>query len=391
MAAIESSFPSAETPLDAVERRRAGARTDLPIIDVDTHCGYAADAYRSRLPARWRRWVDQVGIRSPVATWQIPRQREFAHALDSVPPNGIPGSDPEFAREQLLDQYGLSAAFLNVLQNGVGGHEPSGLAVALARAQNEHVSEEWFPADERWYGSMSVPVEQPLEAVREIERCVGRGERWAQVMVGSRTEAPFGNTRYWPIIEAAVANDLPLAFHVGICRSSAGTACGTPSFYYEDHVGFVLPAFSLVSSLIFEGVFDRFPTLKIVLVELGWSWVVPFAWRLDASWRVFRDEVPHLTRRPSEYLRDHFWFTSQPFDEPERARWIKDVYAQFARFGLERRLMFSSDYPHWDFDSPTRAIPPSFDRRTRSTILALNASELYGIPLADPPDLGTAA
>jgi len=135
---------------------------------------------------------------------------------------------------------------------------------------------------------------------------------------------------------------------------------------------------SQIASLIAHGVFDRWPDLKIVVTEGGWSWVAPVAWRLDASWRVLREEVPHLQRKPSEYLREHFWFTTQPAEEPEDKRWHVPVVEQFESLGLENRLMYSSDYPHWDFDAPDQAVPKVFGEERRRRIMVDNAAALYG-------------
>jgi predicted TIM-barrel fold metal-dependent hydrolase len=132
--------------------------------------------------------------------------------------------------------------------------------------------------------------------------------------------------------------------------------------------------------MIFEGVFERFPRLKVVLVELGWSWAVPFAWRLDHAYRVMGREVPHLERLPSEYLRDHFWYTTQPMEEPERRQWLDEVFDSFEASGMADKLLFSSDYPHWDFDEPG-ALPSTLGLRQKREILGGNAHTLYGIEL----------
>jgi predicted TIM-barrel fold metal-dependent hydrolase len=128
--------------------------------------------------------------------------------------------------------------------------------------------------------------------------------------------------------------------------------------------------------MICEGVFDRFPKLKFVVVEGGWSWAAPLCWRLDSTWRVLRDEVPDLQRKPSEYIREHFWFTTQPIEEPERLSLLPEV---LERSGVKDRLMFSSDYPHWDFDSPTDSIPEAIPQETRKKIFYENAIKLYDL------------
>jgi predicted TIM-barrel fold metal-dependent hydrolase len=104
--------------------------------------------------------------------------------------------------------------------------------------------------------------------------------------------------------------------------------------------------------------------------------------RFDSAWRVMRDEVPELPRRPSDYLRERVWFTSQPIEEPEDPAWLPEVLAYA---GVSNRLMFSTDYPHWDFDNPFEAIPRSLPDELCRRIYAGNACELYGLRLGERP------
>ena len=62
-----------------------------------------------------------------------------------------------------------------------------------------------------------------------------------------------------------------------------------------------------------------------MLIEGGFAWVPALRWRLDKHWERFKSEVPHLKRAPSEYVREHFRFTTQPIDEPENPRDMRDV------------------------------------------------------------------
>jgi hypothetical protein len=118
----------------------------------------------------------------------------------------------------------------------------------------------------------------------------------------------------------------------------------------------------------------------VCLTEQSWAWAVPLAWRLDATYRVMQSEVSHLQRKPSDYLRENFYFHTQPLEEPEFPADLEDVFAQFVDFGLGDHLMFSSDYPHWDFDSPF-VLPGFLPDDLRRSILAGTASRLYNIPL----------
>jgi predicted TIM-barrel fold metal-dependent hydrolase len=135
-----------------------------------------------------------------------------------------------------------------------------------------------------------------------------------------------------------------------------------------------------VSSFVYEGVFDRFPKLKIVMVELGWSWAVPLAWRLDHAFRVMGNEVSHLQRLPSEYIRDHFWYTTQPMEEPEKDEWFDEVLEVYEASGMGDKVLFSSDYPHWDFDEPDLFIGNRDEAQCRR-LLGENARDLYHIDI----------
>ena len=77
---------------------------------------------------------------------------------------------------------------------------------------------------------------------------------------------------------------------------------------------------SQLGSLISEGVFAKFPGLKVVLIELGVTWLPGFLWRFSKFWRGVRAEVPWVDRPPAEIVRDHVRLTIQPFDAPRRAR-----------------------------------------------------------------------
>lgn len=360
----------------------------IAVIDTDVHPGWAPQnpELLKHVPRRWREYLDVIGLRVGL---ERPRQRAHACRWDADPPGGGgPGTDPAFAAEQLLDRYDMTAAVLNdigafMVNNGKG--MPAGLCTAFCRALNEHRLEAWLDSDPRWYASISVAHELPHEAAEEIRRCREESgehnERWVQILLPPDNERPAGHQRYWPIYEAAEHYGIPVAFHVLASRKI--TPSGGPSFYFEEHCDFAGFNFPLVSSLVFEGVFDRFPGLRVALIELGWSWVVPFAWRMDHAYRVLRDEVGHLERLPSEYVRDHMWFSTQPMEEPEDPRHFDDLLRVLEEFGMGDKLMYSSDYPHWDFDAPT-SLPRSvqLDTPRARRILGESASSLYGIPLA---------
>ena len=81
-----------------------------------------------------------------------------------------------------------------------------------------------------------------------------------------------------------------------------------------------VPARPMVTSLVIEGVFERFPKLKVVLIEGGFAWLPALGWRLDKHWKRLQQRGAAPEAPPSEYIREHIWVTTQPMEEPEPPR-----------------------------------------------------------------------
>jgi predicted TIM-barrel fold metal-dependent hydrolase len=175
------------------------------------------------------------------------------------------------------------------------------------------------------------------------------------------------------VYEAAQAYDLPVGLHVFGASGHPYTGAGWPSYYVEEGAGHSTSCQTVVTSLVLEGVFERFPKLRVVIIEGGFAWLPALSWRLDKLFERMRDEVPHLKRRPSEYIREHIWVTTQPMEEPQDRAQVLDVMEWV---GWDR-LLFASDYPHWDFDDPFRAFPPGMPRQRYQQILTANARAVY--------------
>ena len=133
-----------------------------------------------------------------------------------------------------------------------------------------------------------------------------------------------------------------------------------------------------LSSMLVEGVFERFPALRVVMVEAGFAWAPSLAWRLDKVWKTLRAETPHLKQAPSEYMRRHVWWTTQPMEEPEPREHLLDTIEWM---GWDR-LLFATDYPHWDFDDPAHALPLKISDTHRRQFFLENARALYGVDAA---------
>ncbi len=129
----------------------------------------------------------------------------------------------------------------------------------------------------------------------------------------------------------------------------------------------------MLISLILEGVFERVPNLKVVLVEGGLAWAAALGWRMDRQWKKLKQELPHLKRAPSEYIRTNVWFTTQPIEEPEPRSQLAEA---FDWIGWDR-VLFATDYPHWDFDDPAQALPIQMTEAQKQAVFRENAMKVY--------------
>jgi len=362
------------TQLEEQAAAQQVTRKDVQLVDVDIHPVMLQPEMVRRLPERWGRHLERYGRRAPFVTDLYPRPRNKGMRADSWPEGGVPGSSYELLREQLLDEHDVDFGILLCLNGHDAGYEHPEYDAAINRVVNEWIVEEWLDRDERLRSCISVPYDHPELAIAEIERWAG-DERFVQVLLPAAGQEPFGSRKYWPVYRAAADAGLPVAFHTGGYTGHRGA--GWPSFYLEEHAGYGVVMQMLLTSLVCEGTFAAIPNLKVVMTEGGALWAAALRWRLDDAWSQLRDEVPELDRLPSEYIHDHVWFDTQPMEEPDDPKHFLQIVEQA---DLEDRLMFATDYPHWDFDTPAQSIPRGLSKDQRAKLLAGTAIELYGLP-----------
>jgi predicted TIM-barrel fold metal-dependent hydrolase len=364
-----------------------GARdaVQLRAVDTDLHhqsgdwsavAPFVAEGLRWRVkaggPPLARHGFKKVGVRFGDVPMPPSRDGKSQH----------PAADPRWVKEHYLDPKGVDVAILTGSLLSLGVQPDAALASALARGVNDWTLATWVRPYSCYKGSILVAQQDPAQAVAEIDR-LGDDPGMVQVLLGSAGEAPLGRPLYHPIYAACVAHDLPLALHIGgegAGNSSPATAVGHPSTYFEWYGSLPQSYMAHIMSMVTEGVFVRYPTLKVVLYEGGITWLPHIMWRFDKNWKAQRAETPWLQQPPSSAILDHFFSTTYPLEALPNPEQLQQILAMVE---AERTLLFSGNYPNWEYGDPfemIRDIPDSMRRR----VLVENALAVYGERLLTP-------
>ncbi|MAZ98781.1 MAG: hydrolase [Rhodospirillaceae bacterium] len=340
-------------------------------IDCDIHPSVPnIEALLPYLNDHWRDTISQRGVHD-LQTIAYPKNAPLTVRPDWRPRSGMPATDAAVVSIQALDAFQSSIAICNCLY-GVQLLMSEDMAAAFASAVNDWMVAEFLNKDPRLRASVVIPTQNPEMAVAEIER-VASDPRFVSILMLVMDEKPLGKRSYWPIYAAAERHNMPICVHAGSAYKHPVTSVGWPSYYVEDYAS-QSPAFhNMVSSFICEGVFSEYPGLKIVLAESGVTWLPAHLWRLTKFWRGLRAEIPWVDRTPTEIARDHIRLTLQPVDAPPTAEQLERI---IDHMGSDEMILFSTDYPHWQFDG-VDVIPEGISPNLARKIMVDNPKNTY--------------
>jgi predicted TIM-barrel fold metal-dependent hydrolase len=340
-------------------------------IDCDVHP--SVPNLRALFPYLEDHWIDSIIQRGmdDLETISYPAGAPITARTDWRQQGGKPCAKLEQLREQALTPWGLSHAICNPLY-GVHLLFSEDMAASFARAVNEWILREWLDHEPRLRASIVVPMQNVELSVEEIEyRATDR--RFVQVLVMVNGDMPLGRRQYWPVYAAAERHGLPIGVHAGSSYRHPVTPVGWPSYYMEDYAAQAVAFQSQLSSLICEGVFQKFHELKFVFLESGFAWLPGYLWRLTKFWRSLRMEIPWVDREPGEIVRERVRFALQPMDAPTEPGAFRRL---MQHLDSDQLLLFSSDYPHWQFDGDA-ALPQGLSAAQTQRILIHNPRETY--------------
>ena len=266
---------------------------------------------------------------------------------------------------------------------GPNGLEPE-LATAISQGYNDWMADFVAECDRpgRVFGAAMLAPHDVGQAVDELARNVERGFVAAFLTPGLVDNLPWHDKKYDPLWAEAERLNVPVCFHGG------GVCSLKPDFAFSEHLDklmlwhpFNQPLGIMFVATCFTsgGILERFPTLRVGLLEGNCSWAPFMAYRLDEHWEwTGRFEAPELRMKPSEYLVRNC-FLSCEADETPATHYFED-------FG-DDNVVFSTDYPHADskFPHATKAFMElPFEDSTKKKLLWDNYAKLYNLPDITP-------
>ncbi len=286
-------------------------------------------------------------------------------------------------RIELLDAEGIDAV---VLYTTIGllweaELDDPELSQAYTRAYNRWICE-FCDGNPRLIPTAHLSLSDPSAAARELERAVGEGARGAYVAPFTHDGRPLGHPENDPVFAAAQDLEVPFAIHPTFePQWTKGTRMGPWENVKELRLLASVTASDGVrqqfTTLFDYGVFDRFPSLRIVVLESGGGWIGYWLDRIDAVYgHTFIGTRVPLQHKPSDYFRERVWISCDP-DE-------RTIPALAQRFGADR-FMWASDFPHADhtpeYITDLDELASEFSEGARRQFLGDNARSLYRIAL----------
>jgi predicted TIM-barrel fold metal-dependent hydrolase len=358
------------------QRRRRSMKNGFRVYDADTHVNPAAEVLDRYVDPDFRpRLAELEPYRLPIAgavdgptpspmhNYRVgtkyyrrmlgepaPREaftgRETRWMGTKKPRQGIQ-DDQALNRVADMDDEGTDVHFLIPTSwlSFVGVDDPS-IEIAMIRAYHRHMSDFCGHAPDRLKSMIVASTRAPDEAVRQIREW-GKSRWAAAVMPLLAKDLPADHPSLEPIWREAQAYDLPIANH---------SFTWNPPYYpgYQDlwdniFLGRLAAhpwgAMRFVGSFIGGGIYDRYPKLRMGVLECGFGWLPFWARRMDEQ-AVYVGGTAELKHKPSEYMQSGRFFCSIEHHEGE------DMYDTVTRFLGDDVLMYASDYPHSECQFP---------------------------------------
>jgi uncharacterized protein len=255
----------------------------------------------------------------------------------------------------------------------LGYHPQFHMEGPIATAYNRWFADRILAADDKLGAMIYLPFGDPELACRTVEEFADR-KGCIGFMVTSVRHKPVHHNQYMKLYSLLQEVGKPLGFHAGYYWADEWTK-QINQFGAMHALSFVWCNVVHMTNWVWNGLPEKFPNLEVLWIESGLAWVTWLMQRLDHTYLMRTSEAPLLKRLPSEYMRE-MYYTSQPLetDHPKALQVTCDM------IDAPRSLLYASDWPHWDFDTPSVIWDmPFLDEAAKRNILGLNAARLFGL------------
>ncbi|HLN15888.1 MAG TPA: amidohydrolase family protein [Acidimicrobiales bacterium] len=335
--------------------------------------------------------LGHVRPRASGRPWKADQDPVYQHAeeRDWDPKSQVMAMDMEHLDSTVL--FPSRGLFVLSLQSshhiGPDGLEPE-LASAIARAYNDWMADfvAGCESPDRVFGAAMVAPHDVDGAVDELARSVERGFKAAFLVPGLVDSRPWHDRHYDPLWREAERLDVPICFHGG------GTTYLKPDFAFSEHLDKLmlwhpfnqpLGIMFVVTCFTSGGILERFPELRLGLLEGNCSWAPFMMYRLDEHWEwTGKYEAPDVLMKPSEYMLRNCYLSVEADEEPAKY--------YFEEYG-DDNVVYSTDYPHADSKFPGATdcfMSMPFDDTTKKKVLWDNYQKLYHVPVPAPAENG---
>jgi uncharacterized protein len=385
-AGTRNGFNTRDALAHAAQQAKERGFDDVLIVDVDAH-HYETESWRDIVE-----YIEDPVIKHNASMGGAPKLSGHSSLIPSQIGNqdsggrvlryrlrGTENVDGAGQRDVAIIQRAMDAigidqqiVFPTPMLN-LGMHPLPELEVAVARAYAKWLVDHVLSADSRIKTMIYLPFNDPQASLRMVEEFTAV-DGVVGFMITSVRHKPVHDNAYMKLYRAIEETGLPLGFHAGFNWQERSME-QLNKFLSVHALGF--PWYNMIhlTNWVVNGLPERFPDLDVMWIEGGLAWIPFLMQRLDDEYMARSSEAPLLQRLPSEYMRD-MYFTSQPMENVH----MRALELTFEMIDAPRRLLYSSDYPHWDFDLPSKIWDlPFLEEQDKRNILGLNAARLFGL------------
>lgn len=350
--------------------RYTRALEDHTVVDTDVHL---------RIPTEKVAQYIEEPFRKRVQHGQIPGDSWNRYKTGRIERKMV--DSPEDLQQGLCEQFSVDYPIVNATVPQQPRISDPEYAHALVKGHNDYLLDNILDENRNFFGLAQIATQDPETAAEEIDRVAQESQIVGVYVIPMGADTLLGDERFDIVYQAAENHGLTIAFH----PHGTVSAVDFPKQYYAFNkyisvhtLGFVWGQMQVVVNLLERGTPVKFPDLNFTFLEGDVGWVPGLMFRMNKEYSARRDELPHLKKSPEEYIKD-FYFASQPIGEPDNPM---DMHHLLEAMDAPRTLMFSSDYPHWDFDNPSELfgyLDANCTEEEQRRILSENAKDAYNL------------